>query len=109
MADSFNSVPMTVVHDKMAREQQAAVSVRQIPGGNTSYIDFMGVQLRKVTLALFFTPASAYDTFEAQVGNTGTLTYVDGTFTAMLTSLKRTDRNLSTTGETHGEATFLIF
>ena len=99
MASSFNGVTIYVLADGTPRKTNADVNIRHIPGGNQSFVDIGGQNLRVLDLSLYFEYAADSVSFEAQMGQVGTLVIPDGTFTAVLTQLARISRGLSTTGD----------
>jgi|GEM_PF-6802035 hypothetical protein len=88
------------------RTLTANVNVRKMPGGAGVYIDVGGVGATELVLTCFFTNPSDYAALEAQVGNTGTLSYFDGAYSAVLSALKRTYLGLGASPPCAGEATF---
>ena len=109
MATSFNGVTtFLVLADGVPRTSVADVSVRHMPGGSTTYVDIGGAQLKRLDLSLLFLLATDAISFEAQLGQVGTLVYADGTYQALLLTLSRTSRGLSTAGDTVMQAEFLL-
>lgn len=110
MADSFGVHGMYVAAGPVARDQTADVSIRHIPGGNVTFVDAAGSRARMLTLDLFFAAKGDYDGMELAVGTSDVLTYVDypSGIEAVLISLVRTGRGLSTTGETMATASFVL-
>ena len=105
---SFNGTPIIILADGNPRKSQPDVSTRHIPGGNATYVDIGGQNLRVLDLAILFLVATDGVAFEAQQGVTGTLITADGTYTALLTSIQRTTRALSTTGDSVLQCEFIL-
>ena len=108
MSTSFNSIPILVLADGIPRKSTADVTIRHMPGGSTSYIDIGGPQLKELDLSLYFGDSSDAVSFESQLGVVGALIVPDGTYTALLMTLTRTTRGLSTTGDTVLAAAFQL-
>ena len=108
MSSSFNGVSISVLADGIPRKSAADVSVRHIAGGNQTYVDVGGQQLQVLDLSLLFLAAADAVSFEGQLGQTGTLITPDGTRQALLTSLTRTTRGLSSSGDTVLQAEFQL-
>ena len=105
---SFNSITIFVLADGIPRKSAADVTIRHMPGGSTSYIDIGGPQLQELDLSLYFPDSADAVSFEAQEGVVATLVVPDGTYTALLMTLTRTTRGLSTTGDTVLQAAFML-
>lgn len=90
MADSFNGTTVRVlVNPPPTDSRPTANHVHHIPGGDVNYLDYAGKKERTIVLGLHFTTLSAYNTFAALEGTTGTLVCILGTITnATLTDLK---------------------
>jgi hypothetical protein len=73
-------------------EVTADVSVRRIPGGNTSYVDVGGVNLQRLSITAHLTSDAQRIALAAKVGTQGSLVYEDGTVTAVLVSMRRSQR-----------------
>lgn len=94
MADATFTVSATTVTFKLlldgaGPEQTAAVSVEHIPGGNVNYYDLGGIEAPtlkgRIKLATFADLVSLMTT----LGQSGTLTYSEATYTAILRSVSR--------------------
>ena len=105
---SFAGTTIYVLADGIPRKSAADVTIRHMPGGNTSYIDIGGRQLQELDLSLYFAAALDAVAFEGLEGTVGTLEVPDGTYTALLMTLQRTTRGLSSTGDTVLTATFML-
>ena len=105
---SFNGYGMEVVGPATGRDSGADVSERHMPGGATTYIDIGGPTTQRLSLTLFFVLAADYEQLVTQRGQVGTLSFIDGSYTALLVKVQRTTRNLATGGETHATAEFIL-
>lgn len=108
MADSFAGVSTFVVIDpSQERSAPFTASIRQIPGGNTFYVDLMGQGPIQTKLLLLFSTDTDYLNFEAMRGTIGTLVCFDTNGTALLLDVHRTARNPPGSA-TEAEATFVL-
>ncbi len=108
MADSFNGVSTFIVVDpSQERSAPFTASIRQIPGGNTFYVDLMGQGPITTKLLLEFGSDTDYLNFEAMRGTIGALVCFDTNATALLLDVHRTFRNPSGSA-TDAEATFVL-
>jgi hypothetical protein len=109
VTDTFAGITINVEAVGPGRTQESDTSVRHIPGSSQTYVDLGGLPARTLSYTLFFSTHADFVTMEGHVGTQDTLvSTADGTNTAILLSLKRTERNLSTAGETSATAEFLI-
>jgi hypothetical protein len=84
---TFNGASFRILHGGHQRKREAAVSVRHIPGSDMSYVDLGGRMAGGGSYSVYFESYGQYTALLAQIGQQGSLTYHDGTFTAILTSL----------------------
>lgn len=77
---SFNGVGMDIEVEPAGDEIDSDVSPQHIPGSNITYLDVGGANENHKTYKLFFLLTSDYQSLRGQVGNTGTLVDIDGTF-----------------------------
>lgn len=86
-ANTVNFRPMLAQADM---DRDVALSVRRIPGGNQVFIDFGGLGPgRWRPQALLASYADFALLRDQGLGQQGTLTYSEGTFTAVLNGVKR--------------------
>lgn len=105
---SFNGVNIFVLADDVPRTLQADISIRHIPGGNVSYIDNAGPQLRQINYTLLFQLGSDMLAFEGQLGNVGLLSTFDGDFNALLLTMRRVAHGAQAGGECVAQCTFAL-
>jgi hypothetical protein len=69
-------------------------SERSIPGGDITILDIGGKKAEHVTITAKFDTDAERETMrgKASAGTSGTLAYVDGTFTATLVTMRRSAR-----------------
>ncbi len=80
MADSFIGTALNILwNPSISEDYSADVSIRHIPGGNTSYIDSAGQTPRQITLSLRWDTYANHASFAALRGSYGTLVYINGT------------------------------
>lgn len=84
---TFNGASFRILHGGHQRQREAAVSVRHIPGSDTSYVDLGGQMAGSGSYSVYFENEGEYTGLRNQVGQEGSLTYGDGTFPAILASL----------------------
>lgn len=108
MADSFNGITIVVSNETTPRTVKADVSIRHMPGGSNTYIDNPGPNLVELDLVLFFQYGSDALAFEAQLGQVGTLSIYEGVWTALLSSLTRSNKNIGANQETTLQAVFTL-
>ena len=108
MADTFGTIPFTVLQEGMGRVQTADVTFKHIPGGNVTYADYGGQQPLSLPYNLLLSEAN-YRTLEGTVGGTAALiTTVDGSInTAVLLSLGRASR-IPVSGTVFVTAAFVV-
>ena len=108
MADSFNGVPIFVLATDVPKVMNAFVTERHVPYSQNNFVDLGGAGLRHIVLDLLFKVGADAITFEAQNGVQGTLVCFEGTYTAILTSIRRTAHGVSAGGEAVLACDFLI-
>lgn len=109
MAQSFAGVPIFILADDVPRIVTPEISIRHIPSGDTTYVDYCGQQLKQITYTLLFPLGSDFIAFEALGGTVGALvTDFDGTFTAMLGPMRRASHGASAGGECVASCLFYI-
>jgi hypothetical protein len=108
MAETFGTIPFTVLQAGMGRVQTANVAFAHIPGGNVTYVDYGGQQPLSLPYNLLLSEAN-YRTLEGTVGGTAALvTTVDGSInTAVLLSLSRASR-IPVSGTVFVTAAFVV-
>ncbi len=105
---TFDGTTIDITAVDLAEDTTLLFSERVIPGGSAVYIDIAGAQVPHLTLELYFPDPATYLTMRGKVGTTGSLNYVAGTVTATCTAVRRTRRNLGSTGETWASADFVV-
>lgn len=112
MASSFvvggTTYPLLVTADGVPKKFAADISVRKMPGGSVTYIDIGGPTLRELSLSVLFLTGSAALAFEPAVGQVGTLTVFDGTYTALCRDMQRISRGVAVSGPTVLTVEFLL-
>jgi hypothetical protein len=106
MADTFAGQSLQIMTQPLTRTQGSEVNVRHMPGGNISYIDRAGMLIRRMKCALLFNTYADYLLFEGKANSQGTLTYVDGSFTATLENVEMSRRYPD--GHIEAQAQFII-
>lgn len=100
-SDSFGAASFDVLSAPLQRGQEGLVSVRKIPGGDTTYIDLGGRQPLRLTADLFVPTDAALATLESLVATQATLSYTEGTFSAVLLRVQRQRREHDGANWTH--------
>ena len=108
MATSFNGIPIFVLADDVPKDIKADITVRHIPGGDISHIDLGGALLKQLVYTLLFLNGTDLLTFEGQLSQIGTLITFDGTFTALLSEMRRVAHGAMAGGEAVAQCTFLL-
>lgn len=83
-------VTFALLLDGAELAQQAAVSVEHIPGGNVNYIDTGGLEAPTFKCRARLDTFAVLTALRALLGVTGTLTYSEAVYTAVLRSVART-------------------
>jgi hypothetical protein len=106
-AATFAGLTIWIDGEQMTpREVEAAVSVRHIPGGNTSYIDLGGVNVQTLSVTIFLQNNAEYTALFSRVGTVGSLNYYGGSFQAILNSLSQT--KIFPSGQQYADANFTL-
>lgn len=84
-------------------DYDSEISVRHIPGGDSSVVDLGGKTLAGLSLPLRFANQAAFDTIAAKRQTQGTLVYDAGTYTAILKRLRQTRYHKDGTNEADAE------
>lgn len=86
---TFGGLTFVLIATKPGFSQQGTVSVRHIPGGNTSYVDVAGRELPSMSGRVHLTTLADFTTLRGLVGTSGTLVYSEGSFAAVLIGVSR--------------------
>lgn len=107
MADSFGTIPFTVLAAGVRRGVTAEIAVTHIPGGTVTYYDYAGQMPPDLNYRLLLSAAD-YALMEGTAGGTAQLvSAVDGTISsAALMSISRTQRLPG--GTTYADARFVV-
>ena len=94
-SDSFQVGATTVSFDVQiegrSRKASAEVSERHIPAGDTNYVDLGGKKSKRRSLSLLIADGATVLALENLCGQQGTLTYHEGTYTAVLEDTDATE------------------
>lgn len=106
MAATFNSVTFSLLVKSGGLSQDADVTERHIPGGNSTYVDRAGRKLPRISGTAKLAAFADLTSLRAQLGETGTLVYSEGSFAAVLLRVNRSQSLPS--GVQFAEVEFLV-